>query len=286
MISERQHQPPPKCIFCGGGGVRGNRMTGEHLWSDWMKPLFPQWPRAEYSEFWETYAGKERVLSRHIGRSRQGAPHRKKIKTVCRNCNTGWMSGLETSVKPFLPTLIKGEPCSLTAENRTTLATWVSLKVLVSEHNDYCDIKADPIFDQPVRDLFKKRPAVPTGFKIWIVPQQGGMSWILGYRRHAAGLLWGSSPPDYVGSPKNIQSVTFGIGKLLVCVLATTNSQVYDLLDLAGPTVPICLWPFTESDIIWPGTFAVTDVGADQLALVLDALIASPHVRWAPPRIT
>ena len=37
----RQRPPPPRCIFCGQGGVAGHSMSGEHLWPCWMHPYLP-----------------------------------------------------------------------------------------------------------------------------------------------------------------------------------------------------------------------------------------------------
>jgi hypothetical protein len=42
-------------------------------------------------------------------------------------CNNGWMSDLETAVRPLMP-MIKGYNASLTTDQQITVATWASMK--------------------------------------------------------------------------------------------------------------------------------------------------------------
>jgi hypothetical protein len=53
-----------RCAFCN----RTAKLTGEHVWSDWLNSIFPP----------STYF------------------YRLKAKIVCRACNNGWMSNLES----------------------------------------------------------------------------------------------------------------------------------------------------------------------------------------------
>lgn len=47
-----------------------------------------------------------------------------RVKAVCRDCNTGWMSRLEESVRPLLTQLIAGQATQLDDEAKTLLALW------------------------------------------------------------------------------------------------------------------------------------------------------------------
>jgi hypothetical protein len=47
------------------------------------------------------------------------------VKTVCEACNSGWMSDLETTVRPFLGPLALGHRTSLAATDQGALATWL-----------------------------------------------------------------------------------------------------------------------------------------------------------------
>jgi len=144
-------KPPGRCIFCGGGAVPGNPMSREHLWSDWMTAakLLPH--GGEHVEVRNVILGSARISVRSLTRTRQGEASTKKRRTVCQRCNNGWMSDLEESVQPILTPLIKGEKITLFPTMLLTLMQWLTLKVLVAEHNFYMGHPADPIFDQAVR---------------------------------------------------------------------------------------------------------------------------------------
>ncbi len=218
-------KPPGKCIFCGGGAVPGNPMTGEHLWSDWMTTagLLPRRFR-EYEEFSNRsrrYTGEASTFKR----SREGAPSHKKIKVVCKQCNSGWMSTIETNVQPILTPLIKGQKTVLSRANRKLLVEWITLKILVAEHNEYQGFPADPIFDQHTRDAFKLHRTIPKGLRIYLTPLRG-VKWFTGYHRHASGL--GFTAPSFPLSEnptgvRNVEAITWGIGRLLIYLSAVTD---------------------------------------------------------------
>jgi|SRR5580704_15196014 hypothetical protein len=152
--AKRQNlKPPGKCIFCLRGATPGNPMTGEHLWADWMDRanLLPR--GGEYYEFKSIFKGQRDATS-IFRRTRQGSANTKKLKVVCKDCNGGWMGGLETRVQPYLTPLIKGESIVLDAKMRQTIIEWIVMKILVAEHNAYLGHSADPIFDQDARTKF------------------------------------------------------------------------------------------------------------------------------------
>src|SRR5215472_14798711 len=55
-------------------------------------------------------------------------------RTVCANCNNGWMSDLEEQVKPCLgPMLVNEHSVNLDAEQQRDLARWALIKILLLE---------------------------------------------------------------------------------------------------------------------------------------------------------
>ena len=40
-LQRRFRRAPRRCVFCGDGGTRANRMSEEHLWPEWMHPYLP-----------------------------------------------------------------------------------------------------------------------------------------------------------------------------------------------------------------------------------------------------
>jgi hypothetical protein len=255
-------------------------MTGEHLWSDWMDGanLLPR--GGEYVEVKSIFKGRRRDATSMFRRARQGAASTKKLKVVCEKCNNGWMSALEISVKPLLTPLIKGDPVVLDTQMREIIIEWIVMKVLVAEHNFYLGHPADPIFDQAARTRFMQSRAIPAGIRSWVA-MQNGTKWVTGFHRHATGLGFTTTLPPPLPPPgraKNVQVVTWGIGKLLIYLNATTDANVYGRLELnrMGPLLE--LWPLTPNNIEWPARFFVGDSYIDDLADALENFIVSGNV--------
>lgn len=266
-------------MFCAGGAVPGNPMSGEHLWSDWISraKLLPKG-----GEYDETFALLRPSLAEPVfqfDQSRQGSPATKKVRVVCRSCNSGWMSEMETEAKPFLGPLIAGQPIALNAQAKRTLERWVALKVLVADNLSYEGHPPNPVFDQTVREAFKETRIIPVGFKIWI-GRQNGAKWETGFLRRAASLGFTASlQPSYKprGFGHNIQTVTWGIGKLLIYVIASSEeilmSHIVELF--RAPAALVQIRPNNGKDILWPINIIFTDRTIDRLAASVSEVIDS-----------
>lgn len=201
-------KPPGKCIFC----ERGN-LSKEHFWPEWATALLPKYPDNRHVEQLFTVTEKTRLVRPPEVKSRQGHSWTKKIRAVCRSCNSGWMSVLENAAKPILTPLIATQPHRLTVDAMRILAQWIGLKIMVGERNHPED-SVTPLED---RAKFRSTLEIPQNFRIWIA-KCGAGGWETGYLRHAATI--GTSP---IVMPhhrfKNIHSVAFGIGDLFVFAL-------------------------------------------------------------------
>src|SRR3954447_892288 len=149
-------KPAGKCIFCEGGAEPGNPMTKEHIWSNWMAPYLPGTQADTYYEFMENLTNKVVPVGKRFERYRQGGSKTKRVKAVCKRCNSGWMSVLETKVRPTILPLMKAEPSILDLEARRTLVEWVVLKTFIAEQNTTPGSPPDSIFEQAARSSFKK----------------------------------------------------------------------------------------------------------------------------------
>jgi hypothetical protein len=267
-------KPPGKCIFCEGGAVPGNPMSGEHLWSDWMSDILPGDPGIHHFEFFETKQRKNTTGER-FERIRQGSANTKRIKVVCRECNNGWMSVLESEAKPFLKPLILGQPSLLGLSARKTLSEWFVLKALVAEHNAVKSSAADPIFEQEARDRFKSHREIPFGCRIWLC-MHNGLKWSCAYSGHSAGILPSGESPMPSPRRPNVYAATFGLGALLGYVFATTSSELNDRIKFNGFVPPLrILWPVADADIRWPPLHVLGDADGDRIANNVQALIDS-----------
>lgn len=119
------------CIFCGATGAHV-KITREHTFSAWINEVLPReivgpdiscersilhGPQAGMVDTWPT---------------KEVAGH--KLRAVCEICNTGWMSDLETAVRPLIEPMIKGFNASLTTDQQITVATWSAMKAAVFEY--------------------------------------------------------------------------------------------------------------------------------------------------------
>ena len=274
--AKKQKREPPQCIFCGPPKPP-NRMSDEHFWSDWMGDLLPKGNRVTLTR--QIFSWAHHTTPREAsGAQRQQRLSSKKFPVVCRNCNSGWMSRLEDQVRPFLEPMIQGRFAALNADRQRLLAEWLALKTFVF---DYERMERGPHFviqTQAERTAFMTHGQMPPGFRAWIGYGVGDEWAVRASRARALSLTLPTPlPPDFdpTGIPKNVHSITWGVGNLRVFITSTVDSNVYRGL---GWTIPsfIRLWPAGTPDFIWPPRLIVsdgemlrlTDALQDYLALV------------------
>jgi hypothetical protein len=66
------------------------------------------------------------------------------INRVCKTCNTGWMSDLETETKPVLKPLIRGKDRTLWTDHQTLLTAWLVKTSMVMEFTS--DAEREPYY--------------------------------------------------------------------------------------------------------------------------------------------
>src|ERR1700694_3884671 len=86
--------PSGVCAFCRGGPI-----TIEHVFPQWLAELLPK--------------NKPVVgvlgdpMENRIVRTSAGVAYDAQAKAVCRRCNNGWMSDLETEAMPLIRPMLK-----------------------------------------------------------------------------------------------------------------------------------------------------------------------------------
>ncbi|GAQ61432.1 hypothetical protein [Streptomyces scabiei] len=114
------------CVFCGC-----TPLTKEHVLPRWLKAaLDPTVRQHRYIR-----------LSVDAVRHHEAPPLNEQVKSVCSNCNSGWMNQLEEDVRRFLPNLIRGNPCTLGAEAQRALAAWSLKTMLTFQHTHPADVR-------------------------------------------------------------------------------------------------------------------------------------------------
>jgi len=119
------------CIFCGGSGANV-KITREHTFSDWINETLPPEIVGPDISCERCILHGPQAGTVNTWPAKEVAGH--KVRAVCRTCNNGWMSDLETAVRPLIELMIKGYNASLTTDQQITVATWAAMKTAVFEY--------------------------------------------------------------------------------------------------------------------------------------------------------
>jgi hypothetical protein len=104
------------CVFCGADG----QLTKEHIWPAWLQPYLET--PGERGTTTRTIIRAEGVESESSFRSR---PATATVKSICAECNNGWMSELEGRAKGTVLRMVQGRRrVVLGAEQIPTVAAW------------------------------------------------------------------------------------------------------------------------------------------------------------------
>jgi hypothetical protein len=276
MPKRTNHKPPRRCIFCGHGRGRGEKMSDEHLWPEWMHPYLPKLDDPKKHEGFEVVRSGRIVFSDRK-KPQQGHTYTKKLKIVCKVCNETWMSRIEDEAKPILIPLLQGQKLLLRRRDREVLATWLALKMMIFE----CEDIRDTVIDQASRIEFMKNQKIPLRIRIWI-GYHNTFDWYYSYLHQTA--LATSSPREPAQSGfKNIQTTAFGFGHVFTLSLVTGRTEDFRInfnfpKSIGGINR---LWPLGQSDINWPGG-ALSDAEVSRISQILREFLASRLTEWRP----
>lgn len=257
------------CIFCGSADL-----CGEHIWPQWAAPILGHKTyRGKRIEGFIVKTKKTQLVSRDF-RERHGHTADKKIYVVCRKCNNTWMSAIEAKVKDIAIPMMRGNCIDLTSEMQTTLAEWVTLKVLVAENNK----PDEAVFPQEARNAFWKDKTIPSCMSIW-VGRCIEVPWRSVFIRQAA--LFGldiNEPPN--AGRKNTQTTALGIGELFIFSMAcvTEGVDLNNFFAFDSRIVP--LWPIADNTLVWPPMKILSGQDATSIAFAMEKLILSPRTLW------
>lgn len=110
---------PGTCSFCGDD----TKMTREHVFGNWLNRIGLEVLPAGYR------VGPLNQVGRILGGVRP--PFQQTVRSVCADCNNGWMSQLETIAQDVLSPFILGEPGSIDLGSLGPIAAWVQKSGLV-----------------------------------------------------------------------------------------------------------------------------------------------------------
>jgi hypothetical protein len=260
---------PSKCIFCERKLQPGKTLSGEHLFSDWMKCLLPS-PSANRREQVEQFKHSSDIGQYEFW-DRHGAARGAKFHVVCQSCNNGWMSVIDNAIKPIIKPLIMGVNGIYMPQMQWQIAQWLALKLLVAEAAPKVGRVGVPIFDQALRSKFMKDRQVPPGFTMWLAPG-GGPTWSESATIQTSGIGVSREPIPRVNLekiapfPQNIQTMTWGVGRVVFSIVAVSDPRLYPV-NWGAPNGHTKLWPLIGGSLVYPPNFALTDWEITRISL-------------------
>lgn len=142
------------CVFC----LSEEPSTGEHVFPRWLQPLIGD-PEGEPGTHHRT------ILRRGETARRQrysGALATQTVRSVCEECNTGWMSRLEGEVKPFMEGMVVNHGRTPYPRGQEVIATWLVKTALVAGS------KSDPALPRPFYAGFSSERLPSSNTRIWL----------------------------------------------------------------------------------------------------------------------
>jgi hypothetical protein len=258
LVAKQPKKPAGKCIFCERHGL-----THEHIYADWLRDYIPRTAIAHTTQSTLAHLDHEEVSHQR----RTGDPHARRLYCVCGDCNNGWMSRLQTAVRPFLVPLLTGKRTTLYKRAQNVLSAWIAMMTMVAEHVD----RKHVAIPQADRDFLRLHQIVPPHWRIWIGRHERSQHEMYTHRglTFVAKEEFESASRQPSGRP-NTQTTTICLGQhLLIHVMSSVIAG--DIIgrwrlpsDIAAGLVQI--WPIKRAAVEWPPEPVFTDAGIALLA--------------------
>ena len=117
-VSRKAEASRRPCFFCG----QTRTLTKEHIWPKWVSGLLCERPDSFTHYTRRVAAGDDATTPTGTSSCLNVT-----TRTVCRDCNCGWLSDFENRIKPLAAPLIVGEctvALALAPESQLLLAAW------------------------------------------------------------------------------------------------------------------------------------------------------------------
>lgn len=191
------------------------------------------------------------------------------------------MNRLEEAVRPLISPLIRGEPVTLDAEQTSVISRWIAMKCIVAEHSAP-DRALTPRAD---REALRTDETIPPYFRIYLANQsEHGVAYFRNSQLMAVGGPMLQLPE--AGMPKNIQTITFLLGRVFVHVVASRviNFELEQYVSIPKLYLTSRIWPPDHREMAWSHKpiFSPKEVGV--IARSLGRFFAAQSKKtWLPP---
>lgn len=225
-------------MFCGATA----NLDREHLWPDWL------------NKYRDDATGEQMTVIQSLrGEEEKAWPIKTlnlRYRGVCENCNSGWMSEIESAAERLIGTMFSGRSIELTPADQLDLARWTVLKAIVFE------ARRRPSVHTPAsrREFFRTRLPPPTT-RVRATAYKGDETLDYLYGTAVMG-RW---------SDKTITRMycsTFLIGKVVLQAFGAPIPDDGTLESLGVPRkVYVPLFPISIGTLRWPPPLVVDDEG-------------------------
>jgi hypothetical protein len=248
-----------ECRFCRSPRTAGD--PPEHVFPQWISRALGTLPGTGDFEL-ESDSELPRITGRVIGLT---------TLAVCRACNHGWMSDLESAASPLLRRAVLGGGTSLPVSSHRSIGTWAVKNALMLDaaYGDFGHSELAP--DEHYRELFDSRsPRYAT--YVWTT-SFGYVPGVQGFRHAWSSRTELAAASRLDGSRFNGYAVTFQFGYLVTQVVSfDTDKQGFDSFGRADLRIPDGnvlpareftrqVWPSTGHDLAWPPPRALEAAG-------------------------
>ncbi len=241
------------CIFCG---PTTKKLTGEHIYSDWISRQFRKFGFTLYESAIVTN-GRRRV-------KKAGALDLK-VPAVCEPCNNVWLGTIERKhLAPFFFEMIRGKrQLRLSTEEQVTLAFWLVRLAMVYEFRDKPSTSTT-FFTQAEREYFRNvDPLPPKHTRIWMAQYFGGdRTASVGSHSHYTSGKRGDYTDCIHVVNGTVGRFAFQLWSRRWPTLDPTDTAVDEALRpvlLPWADYSVQLWPHRHDELLWRPKFDLVD---------------------------
>lgn len=241
-----------ECAFCGRD-IEPDAPP-EHVLPQWLSKFRPKGGRFLHEGEPEYRGGVEYPSAVPSFRSKK---FEITADTVCRKCNHGWMSDLETWCSPVLTPMITGTAQGLTIDQQALLSQWIVKTAMTWDQSRKPEARTFPV--ALCRSLWERRlPPAGTMIRLGRYSDGDGDEFIR-MMSHAL-LLPGAATEDVSAMRFEALRTTIRIGHLVMevaivigdkddpsAILGVGGGAVEDILLTIWPSVEVGRWPPRDS---------------------------------------
>jgi hypothetical protein len=198
-----------KCIFCNN-----TELSNEHIWPRWVRRLASSDLSKKRSE--REVKFQDGILS-ETKKEKGGSVLESVSRSVCKTCNSGWMSQIEDEVSKLYKDM-KNKSIILKKDNMHLLSLWIAVKLCIIE----CITSVSIIQQCDRNDIYRNR-IIAGNWQIWI-GRNINFTETMSLIRYTAFVRTDGSID--IALPPNTQTLTLNLKEILFVVLMSNDKKL------------------------------------------------------------